>query len=453
MKSNNNMITGNPAKSLILFALPMMLGMLLQQLYNIVDSIIVGQALGQEALSAVGSTSVIVNVYIAIAIGLSTGCMVVFSQLRGAGNFTRMKTAFYTAIIFLALLSVAALAAGLASTEGVLKMMNTMPEIYEDSRTYYMIYVLSFPALFVYNIANSGYNSLGISKMTLFLLGGSSVLNILLDLWFVMGLGWGVAGAAIATDISQYIVAVIAIILLLRHLKKNYVTESKPAVFELKILGNMLKVAIPTMLAQVVVSVGYLALQSLVNSFNSIDITSGYVAGFKIDSLCAIPMIQMGNAMATYTGQNVGAKQFDRIPQGVKASSLVCVAVWIVYAVIIRIFGHGIIGLFMEAGANEAAYTAGVEYMQIMSSFYVMLGLMYVFSATLRGAGDALFSVIAVTCNFAARCAFAYIMVAITGMEQMIWWSNPIGWFIALIMCIIRYRSGVWKTKRLADKV
>lgn len=452
MKKGTNMLTGSPFKSLLLFALPMVVGNLFQQLYSIVDSVIVGKFVGQKALAAVGSTTTIVYVYIAIALGLSTGCMIVFSQLLGAKHIGRMKTAIFTAVITLGALSIIALAVGLVSTDGILHLTNIRDILYEDARTYYFIYVLGFPALFIYNIANSAFNSLGKSRITLWLLVGSSVLNVILDLWFVVGLKWGVAGAAIATDISQYIAAVIAIIWMLLHLKKHYPTEEKVSAFEFRLLGNMLKVAIPTMLAQVVVSVGYAVLMALVNTF-SVDIVSGYVSAYRLDALCSIPMVQFGNAMATFTGQNVGAKQFDRVPQGIRAAAIMCAVIWVLFVAVVQLFGHQMIGWFMEEGVNEAAYTAGIQYMQIMSSVYILLGLMYVFAATLRGAGDAIVSVIAVVLNFGGRCAFAYIMVAITHSELAIWWSNPIGWIIALAICFFRFRTGIWKTKRLADKV
>lgn len=456
MQKNLSMVTGKPFRTLLVFALPMVAGNFLQQLYSIVDSVIVGKVCGQNALNAVGSTSTVVYVFVAIALGLSTGCMIVFSQLLGAGHIGRMKTAYYTAIITLGALSIICMALGLLFTDGILHLTNVPDNFYSDAKTYYQIYTLGFPAMFIYNIANSGFNAMGKSKITLALLGASSLLNVGLDWWFVAGLGWGVMGAAVATDISQYIVAVIALILLLRDLRVNYKTEEKGAVFEFGLLGNMLKVAIPTMLAQVVVSVGYSVLQSLVNTFDN-DIISGYVAGYRIDSICGVPMIQFGNAMATFAGQNVGAQKYERVPKGIIASGFMCAGIWVIFFAIVKICGHGLIGLFMDANASEAAYTAGVQYIQVMSSTYIILGLMYVFAATLRGAGDSNVSVIAVLCNFASRCAFAYIMVAAlghaAGSELAIWWCNPIGWMVGLTICVIRYATGKWKTKRIADKV
>ncbi len=458
MKKDFNMLTGKPFSSLLIFALPMVIGNLLQQLYNVVDSIIVGKVAGQEALNAVGASSTILNIYIGIAIGLSVGCSIVFSQLLGAGHIGRLKTAFYTAIITFAALSFIAIAGGLIASDAVLHATNVPETFYDEAKIYYQIYIIGFPAMFIYNIANSGFNSLGKSRITLYLLAGASITNVFLDIWFVQGMGMGVAGAAIATDISQYLAAIVAIVLLLRELKTKYVTEEHYAVYEFRILINMLKIAIPTMLAQIVVSVGYTVLMSLVNTFNN-DIIAGYVAGMKLDSLCAVPMTQFGNAVATFTGQNVGARQYDRVPKGILSAGIMCAIVWALFVGAVQLFGHDMIGWFMKEGVSEAAYTAGVQYMTVMSSFYIVLGLMYVFAATLRGAGDAIVSVIGVTINFASRCIFAYVMVAlmggpaVSGTELYIWWSNPIGWFVALIICSVRFSTGKWKTKRVADKV
>lgn len=453
------MLTGSPFKSLLLFSLPMVLGNLFQQLYNIVDAIIVGKFVGQNALAAAGSTSTIIYIYLGISLGLAMGCMIIFSQLFGAKKYVRMKTAMYTCMVFLGALSLVALAVGLLTADGVLHLTNVQDVLYADARTYFTIYVLGFPAMFVYNAASQVFNSLGKSKYSLFMLAGSSILNVILDLWFVMpnGLNMGVAGAAIATDISQYVIAIAGLIWAIVYLRKNFRTEEKAAIFDVQLLGNMLKVAVPTMLAQVVVSVGYAVLMALVNKY-TVDIISGYVAAYKIDSLCSIPMVQIGNAMATFAGQNVGAKQYDRVPKGIKSGAVMCVVIWLVFVAVVNLFGHGMIGLFMDASASEAAYQTGITYMRVMSSLYILLGLMYLFAASLRGSGDYAVSLIAVTLNFAARCAFAFIMAQgvfhlAQGSEIWIWWSNPIGWFVAFIICALRFRTGIWKTKRLADKV
>lgn len=456
MKSKTNMITGSPFKALLLFALPMILGNLFQQFYNIADSIIVGKFVGQSALAATGSSASIIQVFISIAMGLSTGCMVIFSQLYGAGHIGRMRSAMNTCTVFLGVLSIIVTAAGFVAAKVLLPGI-VSEEIFEEARLYYEIYLLSVPALFIYNSASGIFNSLGKSKYILFLLGGTSVLNIVLDLWFVVGLDWGVMGAAIATDIAQYIVAIVGFFWSVVYLRKHHKTEEKITVFEFKLLGNMLKIAVPSMFAMLVVSVGYVILMGLVNEYD-VNVISGYVAGYRLDSLCSIPMIQLGNAMATFAGQNVGAKQYDRVTKGVISGIIMCLVVWVAFMALVFTCGHGMIGLFMNESASEAAYQAGVGYMRVMASTYIILGIMYVFAATLRGTGDATFSLIGVICNFTTRCVFAAVVAGlvlgfVSGSEIWIWWSNPIGWTVAVVMSFIRFKNGKWKTKRLADRV
>ena len=452
------MITGTPWKSLLFFALPMIFGNILQQLYNIVDTIIVGKFVGQNALSAVGSATTVINVYISIAVGLGTGCLIVFSQLYGAGKFGRLKTAINTSLVSFAALSLIMTAIAFAVTDVIMNFMNTPDILMNDSKTYYLIYIIGMPALYMYNICNSVFNSLGKSSITLIMLGGSSVLNVGLDLWFVLGFGWGVTGAAVATVISMYAAAIVVFILMLGFLKKKInlndaggaLAENK--FFDFQILGTMAKVAIPTMICQVVVSSGYMVLQSLANTFG-VDVVSGYVSVNRVDSICIVPMVQVSNALATYTGQNVGANQYDRVYKGLKAALVMIAVISFFFCGIMHLFSEGIVGLFMEEGVNHAAIQSGRDYIMIMGTFYFLMGCQSVFSGLLRGAGDVLKSTIGVLANFVGRCIFAYVIAALTGSEFSIYWCNPIGWAIGLSIYLIFFFQGSWKNKRLADKI
>ncbi len=450
--SKNSMIDGNPARSLIVFALPLIGGNILQQLYAIVDTMIVGKFVGQNALSAVGSMATITNVFVSMATGLAVGCTIVFSQLYGAKHYTRMKTAVYTAIIAFLALSLICWLATVVFCDGLINLVRLEDALKEDARTYLLTYCIAFPASYMYNLANSGFNSLGKSSMPLMLLAGSSVLNVGLDLLFVINFEMGVFGAAIATVISQYLATAIALPLLLRYFGKNLKTEEKPGVFEWKILGNMAKIAVPNMLTMVIMSVGYLTLQSLVNTFGT-DVSAGYIAGHKIDSVCVVPMAQIGAAVATYAGQNVGANKYDRISKGLRAAILLCAAICAVVFVIVMLFAEPLIGLFMEDGVSGAAINAGVQYLTVTCIFYVLMGAMSSYSGVLRGSGDVMMAVLITFVNFGFRILFAYAGSYITGSEQAIWWSNPAAWFVALVLSMIFYYRGGWKKKRVADKI
>ncbi len=450
--SKNSMIEGNPARSLIIFSLPLIGGNILQQLYAIVDTMIVGKFVGQNALSAVGSMATISKVFVAKATGLAGGCTIVFSQLYGAKYYTRMKTAVYTAILSFLALSLIFWLVTAVFCDGLINLVRLEDALKEDARTYLLTYSIAFPASYMYNLSNSGFNSLGKSFIPLVLLAGSSVLNVGLDLLFVINFDMGVFGAAIATVISQYLAAAIALPLLLRYLGKNFKTGEKPKAFEWALLGNMAKIAVPNMLTMTIMSVGYLTLQSLVNTFGT-DVSAGYIAGHKIDSVCIVPMSQIGTAVATYTGQNVGANMYDRISKGLRAAILMCVAICAVFIVLMLFFAEPLIGLFMEDGVSDTAINAGVQYITITCIFYVLMGIMSSYSGVLRGSGDIMKALLTTFVNFGFRVLFAYAGAYITGSEQAVWWSNPAAWFVALVLSMIFYYQGGWKKKRVADKV
>ena len=265
------MIVGHPTKSLILFAIPMIVGQLFQQIYSLADTMIVGRTLGAGPLGAVGSAVSICWVYVSIALGLGIGCSVVISQLFGAGSYGRMKTAIYTSIISMMSLSLIFMVIGILSCDGVTALMNTPTELFQDARTYYLIYIIGFPGLFLYNISNSIFNALGKSKIPLYFLAGSASLNIGLDLWFILGFHWGVAGAAIATIVSQYLAAILSFLVLLHYIRKECqadpTDEHVVKVFDWKTLAGIARVAVPTMITQTILSVGIVVMQALVNSF------------------------------------------------------------------------------------------------------------------------------------------------------------------------------------------
>ena len=446
-----DMITGKPARSLIAFALPMIVGHLFQQFYSLADSIIVGRTLGQDALAAVGSTASIVMVFVSIANGFAIGVSVIISQLYGAGNHTRMKTAFNTAFMSFIGLSILALGIGLASGNAIVTLTGIPEHIVADAKSYYYIYAAGFPGLFFYNVANSGFNALGKSRMPLIFLLISSVMNIGLDLLFILQFHWGVAGAALATTISQYFAAVIAFVSLLTYLRKNFPTQEKPQLFNLFMLKTIAKVAIPSMITSSVISLGFVAMQSLINSFGT-DVMAAYASGMRIDGIAIVPLIQIGNAVSTFAAQNIGAGQFDRVPKGYHVSIFLNLGICIFMGVLLFFFGNFFISLFLDADSSANAIRIGSEYLRIVGSFYFILGLLYITTGLLRGAGDATMAMIATLVNFAFRVAFAYISVAITKTESMIWWSNLVGWCFGFLVAYIRYRSGKWKQKSvLAD--
>lgn len=445
-----NMITDHPGRALFFFALPMILGNLFQQFYSTVDSIIVGQYVGEDALAAVGASYSLTTVFIMIAIGGGIGASVITSQYLGAGYYHKMKTSVYTALISFLILSIVLSIIGLIFNRAILTGLNTPENILKDAMLYLEIYFLGLPFLFMYNILSSVFNALGNSKTPLYLLVFSSLLNILLDLIMVRIFHMGVAGVAIATVFAQGLSAVISFCLLLQTLKGfsgGAEKEGKIFLYDFSMLGNMIKVAIPSMLQQSIVSIGMLLVQSVVNGFGS-SVLAGYTAGMRIESICIVPMIATGNAVSTFTAQNLGAGKPERVKKGYRAG----VAIVVIFAVSIclglTLFHENIIGAFLEADSGEAALATGNAYLSFIAFFFVFIGMKAITDGVLRGAGDVVIFTLANLINLGIRVAVSFCFAPVIGV-QAVWFAVPMGWAVNYFISFIRFLTGKWSRKKL----
>lgn len=443
--SKNNMITGAPGKSLFFFALPMIIGNLFQQFYNMVDSIIVGKFVGEEALAAVGASYALTTVFISIAIGGGMGASVLTSQYLGAKQYAKMKTSVGTALITFLVVSIILGMAGVAGSKGIMIWLNTPENILDQAVLYLKIYFGGLPFLFMYNILASIFNSLGRSRIPLYLLLFSSLLNIVLDLGAVCVLKMGVAGVAAATVAAQGISAVCSFAILLRTLKK-YEEESWRR-FDKAQLGRMTRIALPSILQQSIVSIGMMLVQSVVNGFGS-SVLAGYSAGMRIESICIVPMSAMGNAVSTFAAQNIGANQKERAQRGYFISYGIITAFAVVICLVLEIFHEGIMALFLEEGANELAFQTGKEYLTFIGFFFGIIGLKMITDGILRGAGDMVWFTVANLVNLGIRVAFSYIFAPIIGVAA-VWYAVPIGWAANYIISFIRFLTGKWKKIQL----
>lgn len=444
------MLTDSPGKSLFFFALPMILGNLFQQFYSTADSIIVGQFVGEDALAAVGASYSLTTVFIMIAIGGGIGASVITAQYLGAGLSRKMKTSVYTALFTFLAVSILLGSFGLLFSKRILTALNTPDNILSDAILYLKIYFVGLPFLFMYNILSSIFNALGNSKTPLYLLIFSSLLNIVLDLAFVGGLGFGIGGAAVATVFAQGLSAVISFCLLMRALK-GYEREEKDTVkqplYDVKMLGNMIKVAIPSMLQQSIVSIGMLLVQSVVNGFGS-SVLAGYTAGMRIESICIVPMIASGNAVSTFTAQNLGAGRPDRVKKGYLAAVRMVSAFAVVICLILSVFHKSIIHSFLEAGSEQAAFDTGNAYLSFIAFFFVFIGLKAITDGVLRGAGDVVIFTLANLVNLGIRVTAAFTLAPVIGV-QGVWFAVPMGWASNYLISFIRYISGKWSKKKL----
>lgn len=447
----NNLTEGKPLKLLFFFALPMVIGNLFQQLYNMVDSMVVGQFVGEDALAAVGSSFPVVFLAVAVAAGLSMGCTVVISQLFGAGQIREMKVTVSTALISLGGIGLVIMGIGELAAEPLLKLLGTDPDIMADSLSYLRIYFGGAVFLFLYNSLNGIYNALGDSKTPIVFLMISALTNIVLDLLFVIRFQMGVAGVAWATLIAQGVCAFFSFFVMVKRLRKM---ENEPAsrnvkfaFFEAVAARRIAKVGIPSMLQQSVVSLSMMMMQGLVNSYGKVFV-AGYTAASKIDTLAMLPNMNFSNAMSSYTAQNIGAGKTDRVKQGYRASMLMVLIFSVVITAAIYLFGPNLLGLFLKQGAEGSAMSYGLKYMQTVSVFYVLMGFMFVGNGLLRGAGDMGAFMLSSMSNLFVRVATAYLLARYIG-SSAIWWSIPTGWAVGSVFSFLRIKSGKWKLKKL----
>lgn len=442
----HDITVGNPAAMLIKFALPIMVGNLFQQLYNIADTIIVGNTIGAEAVAAVGAVGGITFLVVAVSTGLAIGSAVLVAQLFGAKQLCDMKSAIYTSLITLCAAGVLLMAAGLIFLDLILHALQTPVDVYQGARDYLQWYLYGTMFVFMYNAATASFNALGSSRIPLYFLIASSLLNVGLDLWFIISFKWGVAGAAIATTISQALAGTAICVLLLVRLNKLK-TDQPHKLYSLPLLVRMSKIAIPSLIQQSIVSFGHVFIQALVNGYGSI-VIAGFTAASKVDSVAFAFIINMGNALSTFTAQNIGAGKYERVKQGFKTGAVMITIVALSIAGAFFAFGEQFIGLFVDAGANADIISIGLQYVHTVAIFYVFAGVMIAANGVLRGAGDINFAMMGTLINFVIRIASAYALATFTGASA-IWVSIPIGWFVGMLISTLRFARGKWKTKAL----
>lgn len=441
-----DMTQGKPSKILVSYAVPIVLSGMFQQFYNIADSLIAGQFAGVNALAAVGASYPITMLFIAVATGAGMGCSVVISQIFGAKDYKRMKTAAYTAIISMLVLAAGLTIIGQIINNGLMKLMQTPEEVFADGALYLRIYIAGLVFLFLYNIANSIFNGLGDSKTSLYFLIFSSILNIILDYVFVAFFHMGVAGVAWATFIAQGLASVLAIFALMKRLNA-VTTEGQIKKFDSKVLKQMSKIAIPSILQQSAVSIGQLLVQALVNSYGAA-VIAGYAAAIKLDSFLKMIIMSMGNAVSSYTAQNAGARKLDRVKDGIKVSVSLLVVYSVIAFGIMQLFGNNMIGWFISEGTDAATklevIKVGTTYMSVVTLFYAVFAFVMVGNGVLRGAGAMTGYTVATFIDLGIRVAGAYVLAYVMGYNA-IWWAIPIGWSVAAVLVLIFLIKGDWK--------
>lgn len=436
----NDLTTGKPAQVIWTFSLPLLLSMALQQIYNIADSVIVGQFTGPDGLAAVGAAYPITLIFIAIATGSSMGCSVVIGQLFGAKQFGRLKTSIFTAIFSMLFLGVALSLAGALGAGTILRLLDTPVNVLKQAAAYLAIYSVGVIANFVYNIANAVYTGLGDSRRPMYFLLLSSVLNIILDLLAVAVWHYGVAGAAWATTISQFVSAILATSILIARVRKLDCDGNAPLFSRLQ-LKEMCRIAIPSIIQQCCVAISSALIQRVVNSFGS-TVMAGYEASAKVFNFFYMCINTLGTALSSFTAQNYGARKPRRIREGFKYSSLICFAFAVLIVAILQIFPANLIGLFVDAGENAGVIEVGVKYMRIVSPVQLLVCFVVTTGGLLRGIGRIRDFLVVTLLDFFIRITMSYIfcLVVHTGYTGLFW-----AWYFGsttdFLICMYWYRK------------
>ena len=438
-----DMTIGKEGKHILKFALPMLAGNLFQQLYNIVDSIVVGNFIGKEALAAVGASFPVIFVLVSMIIGLASGITIVISQYFGAKDYDSVRRAVDTMYITLFFASILTTLLGIIFSEDIFRLLNLPEEVMPIALDYLNIYLLGMIGFFGFNGTSAILRGLGDSKTPLYFLIISTITNIVLDLLFVIVFDMGVKGVALATVISQGGAFLTAALYLNKYHELINISFKK-LVFDRLIFSQSYKIGLPTGLQQTFVALGIMAIMGIVNSFGT-DVIAAFSVASRLDALATIPAMILAQALATFVGQNLGANKPERVRSGLWSAILITTVVTISTTLIIIFFGS----FFMDAFTNDAAIIRiGHEYLTIVSLFYMIFAVMFIFMGAMRGAGDTLIPMLITLLSlWLVRVPLAYILSDSMGSEVGIWWSFPIGWAVGLVLAAGYYKTGRWKKK------
>lgn len=431
-----DMTTGNPVKLILFFSIPLLIGNVFQQFYSMVDTIIVGRYVGVQALAAVGVTGSLSFLILGFTFGLTGGFSVIIAQRFGANDEDGLRKSVATSTILSIISTIIITLASMLSAKPVLSLMNTPDDIINDATIYIIIIYAGTCATVFYNMIAGILRSLGDSKTPLYFLILSSILNIILDLFFILNFNMGVRGAAYATVIAQGISGILCLIYalkkypILRLKKEDWIWDKN---FALKHLN----VGIPMALQFSITATGVMVLQTALNAFGS-TVIAVYTAASKVEQIVTQPGISFGTTMATYCGQNLGAGKYDRIKEGVKKGSIITIMVSIIAAVVLFVFGKSLSTLFISSDQIEAL-NYSKQYLNTVAAFLPILGMLFIYRNSLQGIGDAFIPMMAGVAELVARVIVAFTFPAFIGYIG-ICLASPFAWIGATIPMAIKYR-------------
>ncbi|MGN0169246.1 MAG: MATE family efflux transporter [Lachnospiraceae bacterium] len=445
-----DMTVGRPWEDILIFTVPMLIGNIAQQLYNTVDSVIVGRFVGDNALAAVGSAGPILNLLIVLFVGISVGAGIMVSQFFGARSKENLSKTIGTSIVLTGIASLMIMVAATLASRPLLELLDTPASIIDWCTSYLHILFLGVAGLAYYNILSGILRGLGDSMSALWYLLVASLLNVALDLLFVAKMGMGVSGVALATVIAQ---GVSALLCIRKLTKMKEIFELRPADLKLSPghAANVIKLGVPSGLTQAIMSMAMLVVQSLTNSFGEMFIAANVIV-MRVDGFAMMPNFSFGTAMTTYAGQNVGAGEKERVEKGARQGALLAMGISAVIVVVILIFGKYLMGIFTT---TQELVDLSMSMMRILAVGYVAVAVTQTLSGVMRGAGDTVTPMwISLVSTIIIRVPLAYGLVYLTktpqlpqGEQACIFISLMISWVMGAVITTICYKRGKWKNK------
>lgn len=445
-----NLTQGGITGTLLRFTLPMMAGALLQQCYNIADTLIVGQFVGPEALAAVGSAYTLMVFLCSILLGLSLGSSTVFSQQYGRGSLSALRHSTWVSFVLILAITVVLNVAAFLALDPILRFLQVPAEVYPLMRDYLWIIFWGILFTFIYNFYAALLRAVGDSVTPLWFLSLSVVLNIGLDLFFILSLDWGIEGAAAATVIAQGAAALGIVIYTYRKrpelkIRRNEIYLDRATLKEITEFSTL------TCVQQSVMNLGILMVQGLVNSFGTV-VMAAFAAAVKIDAFAYMPVQEFGNAFSTFVAQNFGARKRQRIRRGIRQALLITCLFSLAVSLLIFLFAEPLMLIFVKPDEVEIL-RIGAQYLRIEGAFYALIGILFLLYGYYRSVRMPGMSVILTVLSLGTRVALSYILASLPAVGVTgIWWSIPIGWFIADLVGIVYYKLSAARVGRLMDQ-
>ena len=444
-KQKGLMTEGVIWKELLLFSVPLLLGNLFQQLYNAVDSVVVGNYIGAQALAAVGSSAPVINLLVSFFMGLSVGAGVIISRYFGARNMESLQDSIHTSLALTMTAGIFMTLFGIIFSPTILRWIGTPSEVMSSSVLYLRIYFGGILSVMLYNMGSGILRAVGDSKNPLYFLIVSSITNILLDLLFVIVFDMGIAGVGWATLIAQTISAVLTLLLLIKT-KQEYKVTLKKIRFHKDKLIEIIRLGLPSGIQNGVVSFSNVIVQSNINAFGSLAM-AGCGAYTKIDGFAILPVMSYSMALTTFTGQNMGAKKYDRVKQGARSGIIMSLLTTIAISALLLIFGEQVLSIFSD---NPKVISYGLYMMHVLAPFYIFLAISHAFNGIIRGAGiTTIPMIVMITCWCGMRMTWILASVPIFHDIGVVFMGWPLTWAASALWLFLYYKKGNWMKRSM----